>query len=106
MDFTAHSKRDFPPVRWVFCSLWRWLAFGLGTGLLRPGPGTWGTVLAWGMWLLDLQNLLDSALAILIIVSFVFVCCLGDGLGLEVGMGDHSGSNWIEGVAFLMVLAG
>jgi len=23
------------------------LALGLGSGLLRPGPGTWGTVLAW-----------------------------------------------------------
>jgi phosphatidylglycerophosphatase A len=24
-----------------------WLAMGLGSGLLRPGPGTWGTALAW-----------------------------------------------------------
>jgi len=24
-----------------------WLAMGLGSGLLRPGPGTWGTAMAW-----------------------------------------------------------
>lgn len=28
------------------------LALGLGSGLLRPGPGTWGTALAWGIFLL------------------------------------------------------
>lgn len=105
MDFTARSKRDFPPVRWVFGSLWRWLAFGLGTGLLRPGPGTWGTVLAWGMWLLGLQNLSGSALAILLIVSFVFGCWLCDRVGREIGIEDHSGINWDEWVAFLLVLA-
>lgn len=24
-----------------------WISLGLGSGLLRPGPGTWGTALAW-----------------------------------------------------------
>ncbi len=24
-----------------------WVSLGLGSGLLRPGPGTWGTALAW-----------------------------------------------------------
>ena len=24
-----------------------WVALGLGSGLMRPGPGTWGTALGW-----------------------------------------------------------
>lgn len=27
-----------------------WIATGLGSGLLRPGPGTWGTALAWAIF--------------------------------------------------------
>ena len=27
-----------------------WVSLGLGAGLLRPGPGTWGTALAWAIF--------------------------------------------------------
>lgn len=104
MQFTAHSKRDFPPVRWVFSSLWRWLAFGLGTGLIRPGPGTWGTALAWIMWLLGMQRLSTTTLVGVIILTFIFGCWLCDRVGQEIGLEDHSGINWDEWVAFLLVL--
>ena len=36
-----------PTLDWVVKKPWRLIAFGGGTGVLRPGPGTWGTVLAW-----------------------------------------------------------
>ncbi|HLR29260.1 MAG TPA: phosphatidylglycerophosphatase A [Paenalcaligenes sp.] len=105
MHFTATSKRDFPPVRWVFSSFWRWLAFGLGTGLIRPGPGTWGTVLAWLMWWGGLSALSTAQALILVVVTFAFGCWLCGRVGHEVGIADHSGINWDEWVAFVLVLA-
>src|SRR5690625_2003435 len=104
MHFTATSKRDFPPARWVFRSFWRWLAFGLGTGLIRPGPGTWGTVLAWLMWLGGLSALSTTQALILVAVTFVFGCWLCGRVGHEIGIADHSGINWDEWVAFILVL--
>jgi len=105
MQFQATSKRDFPPASWVFSSLWRWLAFGLGTGLIRPGPGTWGTALAWLTWWLGLAKLSNGALAVLLVVTFIFGCWLCQRVGTEIGVADHSGINWDEWVAFILVLA-
>src|SRR5690625_6558012 len=85
MYFLATSKRHFPPVRWLFCSFWCWLAFGLGTGLLRPGPGTWGTALAWLMWWAGLSALSTTQALILVAVTFVFGCWLCDRVGAEKG---------------------
>jgi len=105
MQYTATSKRDFPPVRWVFSSFWRWLAFGLGTGLIRPGPGTWGTALAWLMWWAGLDRLGTSGALLLVLLGFLFGCWLCDRVGAEIGIADHSGINWDEWVAFIFVLA-
>src|SRR5690625_3314008 len=105
MQFQATSKLDFPPASWVFSSLWRWLAFGLGTGLIRPRPGTWGTALAWLTWWLGLAKLSNGALAVLLVVTFIFGCWLCQRVGTEIGVADHSGINWDEWVAVMLVLA-
>src|SRR5690625_5295530 len=105
MQYIATSKRDFPPARWVFSSVWRWLAFGLGTGLIRPGPGTWGTVLAWLMWWLGMGELSTQVLFAIVLVTFIFGCWLCNHVGKEIGIADHSGINWDEWVAFILVLA-
>src|SRR5699024_12439076 len=105
MHFTATSKRDFPPVRWVFSSFWRWLAFGLGTGLIRPGPGTWGTVLAWLMWWGGVSALSTAQALILVVVTCAFGCWLCGLDGHGVGNDDDSGKNWDEWIALVMVLA-
>ena len=43
------------------------IALGLGSGLLRPGPGTWGTALAWVAFVATGQLLQPSFLALALI---------------------------------------
>lgn len=40
----------YPTLAWVCRDPGRLIAFGLGSGLIRPASGTWGTVLAWLIW--------------------------------------------------------
>ena len=44
---------------WILKSPHRFLAFGFGSGLVRPAPGTWGTLLALLLWF-PLSHLLQS----------------------------------------------
>lgn len=37
---------------WMKGSLWRIIGFGFGSGLIKKAPGTWGTLLAWVLWVL------------------------------------------------------
>jgi phosphatidylglycerophosphatase A len=43
------------PLRFLFAHPAHLIALGLGSGLLRPAPGTWGTLLAWALF--DLATL-------------------------------------------------
>ncbi|MCC6609814.1 MAG: phosphatidylglycerophosphatase A [Burkholderiales bacterium] len=80
------------------------LALGFGTGLAPFGPGTVGTLLAiplhaaLGRWL--------SPLGILALLPAFFalgVWACGR-TGRDLGAADHSGMNWDEIVAYLLVL--
>jgi phosphatidylglycerophosphatase A len=80
------------------------LALGLGTGLAPLAPGTVGTLLAiplhavLGRWL--------SPLGILALIPVLFalgVWACGR-TGRDLGAADHSGMNWDEIVAYLLVL--
>ncbi len=56
---TSHRKCS-PKPDWnnVFSDWRRLLAFGFGSGLLKPGPGTWGTLMGAGvLMVLHLANL-------------------------------------------------
>ena len=44
---TGEERESTPPSRPTLSHPAHWIATGLGSGLLRPGPGTWGTALAW-----------------------------------------------------------
>ena len=97
-------KVVWPDLRWVWSKPYRCLAFGFGVGLLRPGSGTWGSVLAlllwWPMsWFFSHQwlGLLIAGLAI----SGVWVCDL---CTRDLGVHDHVGVVWDEVVAVWMVL--
>jgi phosphatidylglycerophosphatase A len=48
-EAAANKSKPQSPADWRFLVAHpaHWLALGLGSGLLRPGPGTWGTALAW-----------------------------------------------------------
>ncbi len=93
-----------PTLDWVVKKPWRLIAFGGGTGVLRPGPGTWGTVLAWVLWVLGLHVLSDMQMAIFLPVSFFIGCWACHRTGYDLGVSDHSGMNWDEMVAFWLIL--
>lgn len=93
-----------PPVRWVFQNAWRIIAFGLGSGLLRPAPGTWGTLLAWLLWVLLLQGRPDPLILGLLLAAFALGCIACERAGRALGTPDHGGMVWDEIVAFWLVL--
>jgi len=100
----ASSGRPQPTLRWVFQNIWRILAFGFGSGLLRPAPGTWGTLLAWVLWVPLLQGRSDTVVLAVLVVAFVIGCWACKRTGEALGVADHGGMVWDEIVAFWLVL--
>jgi len=79
------------------------LGFGLGAGLLPKGPGTWGTLIGWGLFIpLMLQwPALAWGLAIIGTVLSGWIC----GRSADwIGVHDHGGIVWDEFVAIWWVL--
>lgn len=103
-DASAQSLRVTPDLRWMMRSPVRFVAFGFGSGLLRPAPGTWGTLAGWLIWALALHRMPDASLAVLIAVSFVAGCWVCHRTGRELGIPDYGGIVWDEIVAIWIVL--
>ncbi len=101
---SASSTSVRPTPRWVFQNVWRIVAFGFGSGLLRPAPGTWGTLLAWLLWVLLLQGRPDSIILGVLLIAFVIGCVACERAGQALGAPDHGGMVWDEIVAFWLVL--
>ncbi|AKQ58658.1 phosphatidylglycerophosphatase A [Bordetella hinzii CA90 BAL1384] len=97
------SRVDYPAWTWVRARPARLLAFGLGSGLIRPASGTWGTLAAWILWLL-LPSIPDLAMGIALLLAFAYGCWACGQAGRELGVHDHVGMVWDEMVAFWLVL--
>lgn len=106
-DFSSSTAASGvrPTVRWVFSRPERILAFGFGSGLLYPAPGTWGTLLGWLLWSLFLRDVPDAWVAAGLLLSFVVGCWAAQRCGQDLGVADHGGINWDEIVAVWLVLA-
>jgi len=80
-----------------------WLPFGLGSGLLPLAPGTWGSLLAVGIfWTLPpvpLPVMLPALAA-----AFVFGCVICGTSARRLGVHDHGGIVFDEIVGMLLVL--
>lgn len=100
--FAADIVRPTP--RWVFQNVWRIVAFGFGSGLLRPAPGTWGTLLGWLLWVLLLQGRSDGIIFTVLLIAFGLGCWACERTGQALGVPDHGGMVWDEIVAFWLVL--
>lgn len=98
------ASRPDPDIAWVFKAPWRIVAFGLGSGLLRPGPGTWGTLLGWLLWFLILGHAPDATAGVVLLVAFIAGCWCCHRTGQELGITDYGGMVWDEVVAFWLVL--
>lgn len=93
-----------PTFAWVFGHADRIVAFGLGSGLLRPAPGTWGTALGWLLWVVLLSHLPDAWVAVVLLLAFGLGCWVCQRCGQALGVSDHGGMVWDEIVAFWLVL--
>jgi phosphatidylglycerophosphatase A len=100
----ARNRVPYPAPRWICGGPARFVAFGLGSGLLRPASGTWGTLLAWIIWRLAAPFVPDLALGLFIVAAFAYGCWACHRAGRELGAPDHVGMVWDEMVAFWLVL--
>lgn len=101
---STRHKVDWPTLAWVWQKPHRILGFGFGTGLIRPGSGTWGSVLALALWWPLHSALGFVALGVvlsLLAVVGIWICqrCVDD---LQVS--DHVGIVWDEMVSVWLVL--
>jgi len=82
------------------------LALGFGSGLIKPAPGTWGTLASVPVYYLILVLLpygLMPYLAVLI-VSFIVGVYLCGKTAKDVGVHDHGAIVWDEFVGFWITM--
>jgi len=80
------------------------LSFGFGSGLIRPAPGTWGTLFGWFVFVVLDPWLSDAAWAAVIAVGFVLGAAAAQRTGRALGRPDHGCIVIDEIVAFWIVL--
>ena len=82
------------------------LALGFGSGLIKPAPGTWGTLAAVPVYLLLLQILPSGLLPYLavLLVSFIIGVYLCGKTAKDVGVHDHGAIVWDEFVGLWITM--
>jgi len=79
------------------------LAFGLGSGLIRYAPGTWGTVMAIPLYLL-IANLSAISYLTVCMLAFIYGCWVCGKVANELGVHDYNGIVWDEVVGFWLTM--
>ncbi len=80
------------------------VSFGFGSGLIRPAPGTWGTLFSWLVFVVLDPWLGDAGWAIVIASTFVLGAAAAHRTGRALGRPDHGAIVIDEIVAFWLVL--
>jgi phosphatidylglycerophosphatase A len=80
------------------------LAMGFGSGLLRPAPGTWGTLAGWGAFIALDGWLGPAGWAVVIGVTFILGAAAAQRTGRDLGLQDHGAIVIDEIVATWIVL--
>ena len=84
---------------------WRhFLAFGLGSGLAKTAPGTWGTLAAMPFCTLAWWYLPTAWLLALLIIGSLFGIWLCDTVSRDMGVHDHGGIVWDEWMGYGLAL--
>ena len=94
----------FPSWHWVRSDPHRLLVFGFGAGLLRPGSGTWGTLMAWALWLIFARHLSSNVFGIFLIAAYIYGSWACNRVAEELQVADHVGMVWDEIAAFWLLL--
>ena len=82
------------------------LALGFGSGLIKPAPGTWGTLAAIPLYFLVMQLVSSSSpvyLALILLSFFAGVYICGKAAE-DAGVHDHGSIVWDEIVGFLITM--
>ena len=83
---------------------WRhWLAFGLGSGLARYAPGTFGTLVAIPLYLV-LAQLPPWLYGVTVIAAFALGVWPCDIVSRDLGVHDHGGIVWDEFVGYWITM--
>ena len=95
------------PVKFQVTNPVHFLALGFGSGLLKPAPGTWGTLSAVPLYYVLMQFLGSASVEYfaIIVVSFVAGIYLCGKTASDVGVHDHGAIVWDEIVGFLITMA-
>lgn len=80
------------------------VAFGFGSGLLRPAPGTWGTLAGWGAFIALDEWLTPAAWVVVIIATLLVGALCAQRTGRDLGRPDHGAIVIDEIVAIWIVL--
>lgn len=79
-------------------------AVGFGSGLLRPAPGTWGSLAATVLGALLLAVFGTLFLMILIPLGFLMGCYFCEKTAADMGVHDHGSIVWDEFIGVFIVL--
>ena len=82
------------------------MALGFGSGLIKPAPGTWGTLAAVPLYLLVMNFVTASSYSYfgLIIVGFVVGIYLCGKTASDAGVHDHGSIVWDEIIGFFITM--
>ncbi len=98
------GRSPAPTLRFMLASPWHLIALGAGSGLPRLAPGTWGTLLAWLLFM-RIDQWLDSARwSLLLGVLLIIGAIAADITGRRLHAADSSHIVIDEIVAFWIVL--
>ncbi|HEX5126401.1 MAG TPA: phosphatidylglycerophosphatase A [Rhodocyclaceae bacterium] len=93
-----------PTFKFLFSDPAHLLSLGFGSGLSRVAPGTVGSLLAWGIYVLSRGYFSDLGFAVFLMVSIVAGVWIVARTGRALGVVDHGGIVWDEFVAVWLVL--
>ena len=96
--------RTRPSLRFLFAHPAHFLALGCGSGLAPKAPGTFGTLFAWGSFLLFRPYFSDGQLLLLFAAAYGAGIWFIDLTGRALGDPDHGSIVWDEIVPFWLVL--
>ncbi|MFT4634785.1 MAG: phosphatidylglycerophosphatase A [Arenicella sp.] len=82
------------------------LALGFGSGLIKPAPGTWGTLTAIPLYLLVMNFMPATSYAYfaIIFIGFVVGIYLCGKTASDAGVHDHGSIVWDEIVGFFITM--
>ena len=94
-----------PDARFLVSHPAHFIALGFGAGLAPRAPGTFGTLVGWGIYLALAPFLAPLVIAFLAVPLFFLGIWACGKTGRDLGVADHGAMVWDEIVAFLPLAA-